>query len=143
MSEMAPLDAGFDLSIRGFGQASGGARARRGVTAACRTQRAGRQCRRSFFGCLWRLCGRRISHFRDQSSFGVKIFDPKIKLTATCVGVPVFIGHSEAINIEFEEPLSAEEAREILRNAAGCLVIDKRESGGCVTPHECAGEDET
>jgi aspartate-semialdehyde dehydrogenase len=72
-----------------------------------------------------------------------KILDPKIKLTATCVRVPVFIGHSEAINIEFEEPLSAEEAREILRNAPGCLVIDKHEPGGYVTPYECAGEDAT
>jgi aspartate-semialdehyde dehydrogenase len=72
-----------------------------------------------------------------------KILDPKIKLTATCVRVPIFIGHSEAINIEFEEPLSAEEAREILRNAPGCLVIDKREPGGYVTPYECAGEDAT
>ncbi|MFZ0459051.1 MAG: aspartate-semialdehyde dehydrogenase [Rhodoplanes sp.] len=72
-----------------------------------------------------------------------KILDPKIKLTATCVRVPVFIGHSEAINIEFEEPLSAEEAREILRTAPGCLVIDKREPGGYVTPYECVGEDAT
>jgi aspartate-semialdehyde dehydrogenase len=59
------------------------------------------------------------------------------------VRVPVFIGHSEAINIEFEEPLSAEEAREILRTAPGCLVIDKREPGGYVTPYECVGEDAT
>ncbi len=72
-----------------------------------------------------------------------KILDPKIKLTATCVRVPVFIGHSEAINIEFEEPLSADEAREILRMAPGCLVIDKREPGGYVTPYESAGEDAT
>jgi aspartate-semialdehyde dehydrogenase len=72
-----------------------------------------------------------------------KILDPKIKLVATCVRVPVFIGHSEAINIEFEEPLSAEEAREILRDAPGCLVVDKREPGGYVTPHEAAGEDAT
>src|SRR5271157_4321594 len=72
-----------------------------------------------------------------------KILDPKIKLTATCVRVPVFIGHSEAINIEFEEPLSADEAREILRMAPGCLVIDKREPGGYVTPYEAAGEDAT
>jgi aspartate-semialdehyde dehydrogenase len=72
-----------------------------------------------------------------------KILDPKIKLTATCVRVPVFIGHSEAINIEFEQPLSADEARDILRNAPGCLVIDKREPGGYVTPYECAGEDAT
>ena len=72
-----------------------------------------------------------------------KILDPKIKLTATCVRVPVFIGHSEAVNIEFAEPLSADEARDILRGAPGCLVIDKRESGGYITPHEAAGEDAT
>src|SRR3954447_24208038 len=59
-----------------------------------------------------------------------KILDPKIKLVATCVRVPVFISHSEAVNIEFEEPLSAEEARDILREAPGCLVIDKHEPGG-------------
>src|ERR1044072_3125686 len=72
-----------------------------------------------------------------------KILDPKIKLTATCVRVPVFVGHSEAVNIEFEQPLAADEAREILRNAPGCLVIDKREDGGYVTPYEAAGEDAT
>src|SRR6201982_3953516 len=72
-----------------------------------------------------------------------KILDPKIKLTATCVRVPVFIGHSEAVNIEFEQPISADEAREILRRAPGCLVIDKPEPGGYVTPYECAGEDAT
>jgi aspartate-semialdehyde dehydrogenase len=72
-----------------------------------------------------------------------KILDPKIKLTATCVRVPVFIGHSEAVNIEFENPISADEARTILRNAPGCLVIDKLEPGGYVTPYECAGEDAT
>ena len=66
-----------------------------------------------------------------------KILDPKIKLTATCVRVPVFVGHSEAVNIEFENPISADEAREILRKAPGCLVIDKREPGGYVTPYEC------
>src|SRR5260370_28561513 len=70
-----------------------------------------------------------------------KILDPKIKLTATCVRVPVFVGHSEAVNIEFENPISADEARDILRNAPGCLVIDKREPGGYVTPYEAAGED--
>jgi aspartate-semialdehyde dehydrogenase len=59
------------------------------------------------------------------------------------VRVPVFIGHGEAVNIEFEEELGAEEAREILREAPGCLVVDKREDGGYVTPHECAGEDAT
>ena len=68
-----------------------------------------------------------------------KILDPKIKLTATCVRVPVFIGHSEAVNIEFENPISAEEAREILRAAPGCLVIDKREPGGYITPARGGG----
>jgi aspartate-semialdehyde dehydrogenase len=72
-----------------------------------------------------------------------KILDPKIKLTATCVRVPVFVGHSEAVNIEFEAPMSANEARDILRNAPGCLVIDKHEAGGYVTPYECVGEDAT
>src|ERR1700690_2753316 len=72
-----------------------------------------------------------------------KILDPKIKLTATCVRVPVFVGHSEAVNVEFVEPISADEAREILRKAPGCLVIDRREPGGYVTPHEAAGEDAT
>jgi aspartate-semialdehyde dehydrogenase len=72
-----------------------------------------------------------------------KILDPKIKLTATCVRVPVFIGHSEAVNIEFEKPISADEARNILRVAPGCLVIDKHEDGGYVTPYEAAGEDAT
>jgi aspartate-semialdehyde dehydrogenase len=72
-----------------------------------------------------------------------KILDPKIKLVATCVRVPVFVGHSEAVNIEFEEPITADEAREILRSAPGCIVIDKREAGGYATPHESAGEDAT
>jgi aspartate-semialdehyde dehydrogenase len=72
-----------------------------------------------------------------------KILDPKIKLVATCVRVPVFIGHSEAVNIEFENPISADEARNILRSAPGCLVIDKHEPGGYVTPYESAGEDAT
>jgi aspartate-semialdehyde dehydrogenase len=72
-----------------------------------------------------------------------KILDPKIKLSATCVRVPVFVGHSEAVNIEFEEPITADEARELLRKAPGCIVIDKREPGGYVTPHEAAGEDAT
>jgi aspartate-semialdehyde dehydrogenase len=72
-----------------------------------------------------------------------KILDPKIKLTATCVRVPVFIGHSEAVNIEFEQPITPEEARHILSRAPGCIVIDKREPGGYVTPHEIAGEDPT
>src|SRR5450631_3218275 len=72
-----------------------------------------------------------------------KILDPKIKVVATCVRVPVFIGHSEAVTIEFERPISDEEARDILREAPGCLVIDKREPGGYMTPHEAAGEDAT
>src|SRR5574337_2168138 len=72
-----------------------------------------------------------------------KILDPKIKLTATCVRVPGFISHSEAVNIEFEKPISADEARDILREAPGCLVIDRREPGGYITPHEAAGEDAT
>src|SRR3982075_814467 len=72
-----------------------------------------------------------------------KILDPKIKLTATCVRVPVFIGHAEAVNVEFEEPMTVAEAHDILRTAPGCLVIDKHEPGGYVTPYECAGEDAT
>jgi len=69
-----------------------------------------------------------------------KILDPKIKLTATCVRVPVFVGHAESINIEFEEPISDDEAREILREAPGILVVDKREDEGYVTPVECVGD---
>jgi len=69
-----------------------------------------------------------------------KIVDPAIKLTATCVRVPVFVGHSEAINIEFEEFLDEDEARDILREAPGILVVDKREAGGYVTPVECVGD---
>lgn len=72
-----------------------------------------------------------------------KILDPKIKLTATCVRVPVFVAHSEVVNIEFENPISADEARSILREAPGCLVIDKHEPGGYITPYEAAGEDAT
>ncbi|MBV9077814.1 MAG: aspartate-semialdehyde dehydrogenase [Methylobacteriaceae bacterium] len=70
-----------------------------------------------------------------------KILDPKIKLVATCVRVPVFVSHSEAVNVEFERPISADEAREILRQAPGILIDDKREPGGYRTPHEAAGED--
>jgi len=70
-----------------------------------------------------------------------KMLDPKIKVTCTAVRVPVFIGHSESINIEFENEISAEEARDILRDAPGCQVIDKHEDGGYITPYECAGED--
>ena len=72
-----------------------------------------------------------------------KMLDPKIKVTCTAVRVPVFIGHSEAVNIEFENPITADEARDILREAPGCLVIDKREDGGYATPIESAGEDAT
>ena len=72
-----------------------------------------------------------------------KILDPKIKVVATCVRVPVFVGHSESINVEFEKPMSAEFARSILREAPGCMVIDKHEDGGYITPQECAGDDAT
>jgi aspartate-semialdehyde dehydrogenase len=72
-----------------------------------------------------------------------KILDPKIKLTATCVRVPVFIGHSEAVNIEFENEITTDQAHEILRNAPGVLVVDKRENGGYATPYEAAGDDAT
>ena len=69
-----------------------------------------------------------------------KILDPAIKLTATCVRVPVFVGHSEAVNIEFEKEISAAEAQDILREAPGVMLIDKREDGGYVTPIECVGD---
>ncbi len=72
-----------------------------------------------------------------------KMLDPNIKVTATAVRVPVFVSHCEAVNIEFENELSADEARNILREAPGCLVVDKREDGGYVTPYEAAGEDAT
>jgi aspartate-semialdehyde dehydrogenase len=69
-----------------------------------------------------------------------KILDPKIKLTATCVRVPVFVGHSEAVNIEFENEISAAKAQSILREAPGVMLVDKREDGGYVTPIECVGD---
>ena len=69
-----------------------------------------------------------------------KILDKSIKVTATCVRVPVFVGHSESINIEFEEPLDWQEAQDILREAPGVMVIDKREAGGYITPVECVGD---
>ena len=69
-----------------------------------------------------------------------KILDPKIKITATCVRVPVFVGHSEAINIEFENEISATEVQDLLREAPGIMLIDKREDGGYVTPVECVGD---
>jgi len=72
-----------------------------------------------------------------------KILDPKVKVTATCVRVPVFVGHSEAVNLEFEKEISAEQAQEILREAPGVMLIDKREDGGYVTPIESAGDGAT
>ena len=69
-----------------------------------------------------------------------KIVDPSIKVTATCVRVPVFVSHSESVNVEFEEFLDEDEAREILRQAPGLLVVDKREPGGYVTPVEAVGD---
>src|SRR6478736_5397285 len=72
-----------------------------------------------------------------------KILDPKIKINATCVRVPVFVGHSEAINIEFENEISAEQAQDILREAPGVMLIDKREDGGYITPIECVGDGAT
>ncbi|MFC7497959.1 aspartate-semialdehyde dehydrogenase [Enterovirga sp. GCM10030262] len=69
-----------------------------------------------------------------------KILDPRIKVTATCVRVPVFVGHSEAINIEFENEISAKDARRILRESPGIMLVDKREDGGYVTPVEAVGE---
>ncbi|MGB3502964.1 MAG: aspartate-semialdehyde dehydrogenase [Mesorhizobium sp.] len=72
-----------------------------------------------------------------------KMLDPKIKVTATAVRVPVFIGHSEAVNLEFENEITADQARDILREAPGVLVVDKREDGGYITPLESAGEDAT
>ena len=70
-----------------------------------------------------------------------KILDPEIEVMATCVRVPVFIGHAEAVHIEFERPIREDEAREVLRKAPGVVVVDKREDGGYVTPIDCAGED--
>ncbi len=69
-----------------------------------------------------------------------KILDPKIKLTATAVRVPVFVGHAEAVTIEFENPISPDEARDLLREAPGLMVVDKCEDGGYVTPVECVGD---
>ncbi len=69
-----------------------------------------------------------------------KIVDKSIKVTATCVRVPVFVGHSEAVNIEFEDFLDEDEARDILREAPGVMVVDKREDGGYITPIECVGD---
>ncbi|KZK98106.1 aspartate-semialdehyde dehydrogenase [Pseudovibrio ascidiaceicola] len=72
-----------------------------------------------------------------------KMLDPTIKVTCTAVRVPVFVGHAESVNMELDSPLSPEEAQDLLREAPGILVVDKREDGGYVTPYECAGEDAT
>lgn len=72
-----------------------------------------------------------------------KILDPAIKLTATCVRIPVFVGHSEAVTMEFEKPISVDQARLALREQEGITVIDHRQDEGYVTPAECAGEDAT
>lgn len=72
-----------------------------------------------------------------------KILDPKIKVNATCVRVPVFVGHSEAISLEFEKEITAKEAQDILREAPGIMLVDKREDGGYVTPVEAAGDGAT
>ena len=72
-----------------------------------------------------------------------KIMDPKIKVIATCVRVPVFVGHSEALHIEFEREISATKAQNVLREAPGVMLIDKREDGGYVTPIECVGDGAT
>jgi aspartate-semialdehyde dehydrogenase len=69
-----------------------------------------------------------------------KMLDPKIELTVTCVRVPVFVGHAESVNVEFHSPLDEDEAREILRDAPGVSILDKREDGGFITPVEAAGE---
>ena len=69
-----------------------------------------------------------------------KIIDPAIKLTVTCVSVPVMVGHSEAVNIEFENPLDEDEARDILREAPGLVVIDSRDDKGYITPKDAQGE---
>ena len=70
----------------------------------------------------------------------MKILDSKVKVSATCVRVPTFVGHAESLNIEFENELSADDARELLRESPGMMVVDKREDGGYVTPIECVGE---
>jgi aspartate-semialdehyde dehydrogenase len=72
-----------------------------------------------------------------------KILDPDIQVFATCVRVPVFIGHSEAITAEFENPVNVGEARDLLRNAPGIVVVDGRDDGGYITPADCVGEDAT
>jgi aspartate-semialdehyde dehydrogenase len=80
-----------------------------------------------------------IPHLKDKAPFRLSV-DPSIKLTATCVRVPVFVGHSEAVNIEFENEISAADAQRLLREAPGVMLVDKREDGGYVTPVECVGD---
>ena len=70
-----------------------------------------------------------------------KILDENIQVTATCVRVPVFVGHSESVNIEFENPITVEEVYDLLEEAEGLTVVDRRENGGYITPLECVGED--
>ena len=72
-----------------------------------------------------------------------KILDSRIKVNATCVRVPVFVGHAESINLEFEKEITAKQAQNILREAPGCMLVDKHEDGGYVTPVECAGDSAT
>ena len=72
-----------------------------------------------------------------------KILDKDIQFSATCVRVPVFIGHAEAVNVEFENKVSVDEARNAIKNAPGCSLLDERKDGGYVTPKECAGNDDT
>lgn len=69
-----------------------------------------------------------------------KILDPKIKLSATCVRVPTFVGHAEAVNLELERPMSAAEARDLLRESPGLMLVDKAEDGGYTTPIDCVGD---
>ena len=72
-----------------------------------------------------------------------KILDPKVKVVATCVRVPVFVGHSESVNLEFANEISADQAQDLLREAPGVMLVDKREDGGYVTPIECVGDGAT
>ena len=83
-----------------------------------------------------------LSESRCQKFYS-EILDQDIRVSATCVRVPVFIGHSEAISIEFENHVTVEDARLAIKNADGCTLLDEREDGGYVTPKECAGNDET
>ena len=72
-----------------------------------------------------------------------KILDARIELSATCVRIPVLVSHSESVNIEFEQEFSLEKIKDVLNNAPGCSVIDKKENGGYATPIEAAGKNET